>query len=64
MQLGFVGVGVMGVPIVRHLVSAGHTVRAYDPATAALDKAQAVGAERAQSVGEAAAGAQVVFAGL
>jgi 3-hydroxyisobutyrate dehydrogenase-like beta-hydroxyacid dehydrogenase len=61
MQLGFVGVGVMGVPIVRHLVGAGHTVRAFDPSSAALDKAQAAGAQGAPSVGGAAAGAQVVF---
>ena len=61
MRLGFVGVGVMGVPIVRHLVGAGHSVRAYDPSTPALEKAQAVGAHAAESVGDAAAGAQVVF---
>lgn len=61
MRLGFVGVGVMGVPIVRHLVGAGHAVRAYDPSTPALEKAQAAGAHAAQSVGDAADGAQVVF---
>ena len=61
MQLGFVGVGTMGVPIVGHLVAAGHTVKAFDLSADALAKAQAAGAQAAGSVGEAAAGAQAVF---
>ncbi|HEY0675342.1 MAG TPA: NAD(P)-dependent oxidoreductase [Immundisolibacter sp.] len=61
MQRGFVGVGTMGAPIVGHLVAAGHTVRAFDLSADALAKAQAAGAQAADSVGEAAAGAQAVF---
>ena len=61
MQLGFVGVGAMGVPIVSHLVAAGHTVNAYDLSADALAKVQAAGAHASGSVGQAAAGAQVVF---
>ena len=61
MQLGFVGVGTMGAPIVGHLVAAGHTVRAFDLSVDALARAQGAGAQAAGSVGEAAAGAQAVF---
>jgi 2-hydroxy-3-oxopropionate reductase len=29
-ELGFIGLGIMGKPMASHLVSAGHTVHAYN----------------------------------
>ena len=57
-RIGFVGLGVMGGPMVRNLVKAGHQVTAFDIVPAALDRAVADGAARAGSAAEAARGAE------
>ena len=44
-RVAFAGVGTMGRHLVRHLVAAGHDVRAYDPVPAAMEHAAAVGAD-------------------
>ncbi|MGE3143615.1 MAG: NAD(P)-dependent oxidoreductase [Hyphomonadaceae bacterium] len=63
MAVAFVGLGVMGAPMAGHLAKAGHAVRAYNrtPARAAA-WAKTHGCVRADSVAEAAAGADLVFA--
>lgn len=43
-QIGFIGLGNMGQPMVRNLLKAGHTVRAFDVAAAARDAAAKDGA--------------------
>ncbi len=59
--VGFIGIGNMGRPMARNLVEAGHAVRAFDRAPAAMDGAVAAGASPAASVAEAVAGAQAVI---
>ncbi|HEX4757722.1 MAG TPA: 2-hydroxy-3-oxopropionate reductase [Terracidiphilus sp.] len=47
--IGFIGLGIMGRPMVRNLMKAGHTVIAYDAFQKALDSSVADGAQRASS---------------
>ena len=69
-RLAFLGLGVMGQPMARHLVEAGHRVRVYNRTRARADRwlaeRQAAGAgDRAQVAAtprEAAAEADIVFA--
>ncbi|HWW11930.1 MAG TPA: prephenate dehydrogenase/arogenate dehydrogenase family protein, partial [Brevundimonas sp.] len=60
MKTGFAGLGVMGGPMARHLVAAGHTVAGYNRSP---DKARtwaaAHGGTFAATVAEAAAGAEL-----
>jgi 3-hydroxyisobutyrate dehydrogenase-like beta-hydroxyacid dehydrogenase len=62
-RVAFLGLGVMGFPMAGHLVRAGHTVTVFNrtPARAEAWAAQHAG-RRAESVAEAAAGAEFVFA--
>jgi 6-phosphogluconate dehydrogenase len=50
MQLGFVGLGRMGLNMVTRLARAGHTVVAYDRSPEAVTRAGAAGAEGAASL--------------
>ena len=61
MQLGFIGLGTMGVPMATHLIKAGHamTVWARRPESAA--PVVATGAQFAASAREVGAAAEVVF---
>ncbi|MCP2339983.1 2-hydroxy-3-oxopropionate reductase [Actinomadura rupiterrae] len=59
--IGFVGLGIMGAPMARHLVAAGHDVTGYDVAPAGLDALVAAGGHAASGVAEAVAGAEVVI---
>jgi 3-hydroxyisobutyrate dehydrogenase len=63
LTIGFIGLGVMGVPMARHLGEAGHRVHGYDVAPQALKRlCDAHAAARAcASAREAASGADVVF---
>ena len=60
-RIGFIGVGKMGRPMVKNLLSAGHDVTAYDVVPAALDAAEAAGCARAANAGEAAEAGEVVI---
>jgi 3-hydroxyisobutyrate dehydrogenase len=44
MEVGFVGLGAMGLPMTRHLVEAGHDVRVASRSRAPIDEAVAFGA--------------------
>ncbi|NWH08467.1 MAG: 3-hydroxyisobutyrate dehydrogenase [Alphaproteobacteria bacterium] len=59
--IGFVGLGNMGGPMLRNLIKAGHTVRAFDLSARALEAAKDAGASVCASSGEAAEGAQVIL---
>lgn len=59
-QIGFIGLGKMGLPMAINLVKAGHVVRGFDLVSSALDEFAAVSGVRASSVGEAVAEADVV----
>lgn len=62
--IGFIGLGDMGGPIVRHLVNAGHDVSAFDIDDEALSAAADAGATPAASNADAAGGAELVFLSL
>ena len=59
-DIGFIGVGNMGAPMVKNLIGAGHSVVAFDLSQAALENAVAAGAAAAESIAAAAAGRDVV----
>jgi 2-hydroxy-3-oxopropionate reductase len=60
-KIGFIGLGIMGSPMAGHLVAAGHTVTGFDLSEPALAKLAEAGGQRAGSVGDAIAGAEVVI---
>jgi len=63
-KIGYVGVGLMGLPMVTRLVSLGYPVRAYDIVAAQNDKARAAGASIASSPADATRGATFVLLNL
>ena len=62
MRVAFVGLGVMGYPMAGYLNKAGHDVTVYNRTTAKADEWCAkYGGVRADTPGQAAAGAEIVF---
>jgi 2-hydroxy-3-oxopropionate reductase len=59
--IGFIGLGIMGRPMLRNLLKAGHTIIAYDNFTKALDGSVADGAKRAASSKEVASLAPIII---
>lgn len=64
LKLGYVGIGLMGGPMVKRLCGLGWRVRAYDIVAARCEEARAAGAAVAASVAQAARGADVVLINL
>lgn len=60
-RVGFIGVGVMGAPMARNLLEAGHRLRAFDTSSVALAALVRDGAEAAVSARETAEGAEYVI---
>ncbi len=63
-KIGYVGVGLMGGPMVRWLLARGFDVRAFDIAADRLSEAVAAGAEPAASPGDVVEGADLVALNL
>lgn len=61
MTLGFCGLGLMGAPMVRRLLAAGHTVRVWNRSPAKVEPLVALGAIAAAAPAEAATGADGVL---
>lgn len=61
MKFGYVGVGLMGLPMTKHLLSKGHSVVAYDIVPG---KAEASGAKAADSAAGVCAGVDAVLLNL
>ena len=59
--IGFIGLGIMGRPMAKNLMKAGHTVIAYGRSKATLDACAADGAERGASNSDVGARASVVI---
>jgi 2-hydroxy-3-oxopropionate reductase len=59
-RVAFIGLGVMGAPMARNLVSAGFSVIGYSRTTAKVDRLVAAGGKRAEGIAEAVAAADVV----
>ena len=60
-RIAFVGVGNMGLPMLRNLLAAGHEVRAYDVSPDALAEAVRAGAGEATSLADAVTAAEIVI---
>jgi 3-hydroxyisobutyrate dehydrogenase len=60
-EIGFIGAGNMGGPMLANMIKAGHAVSAFDLSEAALDAAREAGAALAESPGDAAAGRDAVI---
>lgn len=54
MKVGFVGLGIMGKPMSRNLIKAGHKLVVYDIVESAVDEIVAAGASRGESAGDVA----------
>ncbi|MEM1420030.1 MAG: 3-hydroxyisobutyrate dehydrogenase [Pseudomonadota bacterium] len=63
-KIGFVGLGNMGLPMLKNLLNAGHEVTAFDLSSAALAEAKAAGAHVAADANAAGAGAAFVVTAL
>ena len=63
-RLGYVGIGLMGLPMVRRLVSLGYPVAAYDIGAPQTAAARAAGARAASSAADAARDASFVLLNL
>ncbi|MCM1013777.1 MULTISPECIES: 2-hydroxy-3-oxopropionate reductase [unclassified Brevibacterium] len=59
--IGFIGLGIMGLPMAKNLVKAGFTVRGYNRTPAKAQELAAAGGEAADSIAEAVAGAQFII---
>ena len=60
-QIGFIGLGNMGLPMARNLIKAGHPVCGYDVSAAALDKFSAAGGISVRSLDVASMGVDLVI---
>jgi 3-hydroxyisobutyrate dehydrogenase len=63
-KIGYVGVGLMGLPMAKRLLSLGYSVRAYDIAPQAMAAARAAGATATSSSADAARGSELVLLNL
>ena len=63
-KIGYVGVGLMGLPMAKRLLSLGYSVRAYDIAPQAMAAARAAGATATSSAADAARGSELVLLNL
>src|SRR5580698_6335014 len=59
--VGFIGLGIMGRPMLRNLLKAGHTVIAYGRTGAKVDAAVADGAQRGASNADVGARAEIII---
>lgn len=62
--LGYIGVGLMGLPMVRHLLPKGYAITAYDIAADRLALAVEAGARRADAPAGVVAGADIIVLNL
>ena len=60
-KIGFIGLGIMGMPMARNLMKAGFAVTVYNRTTSKADKLVAEGAKIASSPKEAAKGNSVII---
>jgi 3-hydroxyisobutyrate dehydrogenase-like beta-hydroxyacid dehydrogenase len=64
MDIGFIGLGNMGFPMVRRLIEAGHQLTVFDTRRDAIERLVALGAQAAGSVREVADRVETVMASL
>jgi len=59
--IGFIGLGIMGTPMVGHLLKGGYAVNAYDLLPASIERVVALGARACSSSAEAVSTADIVI---
>ena len=60
-EIGFIGLGIMGRPMVRNLMTAGYSLTVYDVVGSAMEEMVTEGAKPASSSAEVAASAPIVI---
>jgi 3-hydroxyisobutyrate dehydrogenase len=60
-RIGFVGLGMMGLPMAKNLVEAGYTVTVFDLDAGAIEEAQRFGASPASTGAEVAAQSDIII---
>jgi len=63
-KIGYIGVGLMGLPMAQRLLSLGYAVHAYDISAQQIEKAHEAGAVAASSAADAAQGSDLVVLNL
>lgn len=61
MNIGFIGLGIMGKPMARNLIKAGHKLVAYDIVPAAVEDVAAAGAARGTSSRDVASRTELII---
>ena len=61
MKIGFIGLGIMGKPMVKNLLKAGHEVLAYDIVAANVENVVSAGAKGAASIAEVAKNSRLII---
>jgi 2-hydroxy-3-oxopropionate reductase len=61
MKIGFIGLGIMGKPMAKNLIKAGHDLTVYDIVEAAVDEVVKAGAKRADNCRDAAKDCEIVI---
>jgi 2-hydroxy-3-oxopropionate reductase len=63
-RVGYIGLGIMGKPMARHLIEAGYAVTVHNRSRGAVDELVALGATAASSPAEVAAACDIIFSCL
>jgi 3-hydroxyisobutyrate dehydrogenase len=61
MRIGFIGLGIMGRPMAKHLLSAGHSLTVWNRSRPGIDELVEAGADEGASPADVAAKGEVVF---
>ena len=61
MKIGFIGLGIMGKPMAKNLIKAGHSLVVYDIVKAEVDELVEAGATKASSVKEVASECPIII---
>ena len=61
MKIAFIGLGIMGKPMAKNLIKAGHELTVYNRSLASVEEVAALGAKPASSAAEAASQAEIVM---
>ena len=61
MKIAFIGLGIMGKPMAKNLLKAGHSLTVYNRSRPAVDELVSCGAEGADTAAEAVKGAELVL---
>jgi 3-hydroxyisobutyrate dehydrogenase len=61
MRIGFIGLGIMGRPMAKHLMSAGHTLTVWNRSRPGIDELVEAGADEGASPADVASKSEIVF---